>query len=342
MSRSEKYHRNLQLQAYDKLTNMLHSGEDTSKKAAMEDGTAKDKIFSYNTYKTYKQQSYAFIRYIEKEHPECKNLKQARPYVKEYLQKSVDEGKSAWTVQTQSKALGKLYGITPDSKDYFTPPVRHREDIIRSRGEAIRDRHFSEKNNDELVRFCKGVGARREGMRKMMGKDLMTREQIDRHVSRLEKTATERELTEKERTQLTICKDAQRFDGCTHYVYLKEKGGRERISPIVGPDKDKIIERFQNTGRYEKVWQHVSTNADIHSYRGIYATRVYKTYARDIDELRANHTTFTYQGKEVSALYICRKDERGKILDKQAMEMASKALGHNRLEVVANNYLRGL
>lgn len=342
MGRSEKYYRNLQQQAYDKLTKMLHNGEGTSKKAAMEDGTAKDKIFSYNTYKTYKQQSYAFTRYIEKEHPECRNLKQARPYVREYLQKSVDEGKSAWTVQTQAKALGKLYGITPDSKDYFEPPVRHREDITRSRGEAVRDRHFSEKNNDELVRFCKGVGARREGMTKMTGKDLMTREQIDKHVSRLEKTASERELTEKERTQLNICKDAQRFNGCTHYVYLKEKGGRERISPIVGPDKDRIVERFQNTGRDEKVWQHVSTNADIHGYRGEYATRIYRMYARDIDELRATHATFNYQGKEVSALYICRKDERGKVLDKQAMEMASKALGHNRLEVVANNYIRGL
>lgn len=340
MGRSAKYYKNLNQQAYDKLTGMQAFGE--SKKDAIADGTAQNKIFSHATYKTYWQQTKAFIRYVEKEHPETRNLKQARQYVREYLQKNVDEGKSAWTIQTQSKALGKLYGITPDSKDYFEPPVRHRADIVRSRGEAVRDRHFSEKNNDELIRFCKGVGARREGMTKMTGKDLMTREQIDRHVSRLEKTAAEHGLNDRDRTILNIMKDAQRFEGCNYYVYLKEKGGRERISPIIGPDTDKIVERFKNTGRDEKVWKHVSTNADIHGYRGEYATRIYRKYARDVDELKKNHTTFFYQGKEVSSLYICRKDERGKVLDKQAMEMASKALGHNRLEVVANNYIRGL
>lgn len=340
MGRSEKYYKDLTQQATDKLISMQAFGE--SKKAAIENGTVQSKIFSFATYKTYKQQATAFTKYVQATHPEARNLKQARPYVKEWLEKSVNEGKSAWTIQTQAKALGKLYGITPESKDYFEPPVRHREDITRSRGEAVRDKHFSEKNNDELVRFCKGVGARREGMTKMTGKDLMTREQIDKHVERLETAQKSRELTSRELTTLNICKDAQRFSNATHFVYLKEKGGRERISPIIGPDKDKIIERFHNTGRDEKVWKHVSTNADIHGYRGEYATRIYKEYARDIDTLKREHTTFVYNGKETSALYICRKDERGKILDKQAMEMASKALGHNRLEVVANNYIRGL
>lgn len=37
-----------------------------------------------------------------------------------------------------------------------------------------------------------------------------------------------------------------------------------------------------------------------------------------------------------------RKDESGKKLDKKAMFLCSKALGHNRIEVVANNYIRGL
>lgn len=340
MGKKEQYHKDLTHQAADRLKGMQAFGE--SKKAAIEDGTAQYKIFSYGTYRTYWQQVRAFFRYVEREHTDTPTLKKARKYVREYLEKSVSEGKSAWTIQTQAKALGKLYGIAPDSKDYFEPPVRHRVDISRSRGEAVRDRHFSEKNNDELVRFCKAVGARREGMRKMTGKDMMTREQIDRHVSCLERVALARELTDRERTQLNICKDAQHFDGCTHYVYLKEKGGRERISPIIGPDKEAIIERFRNTGKDEKVWQHVSSNADIHSYRSVYATRLYKMYARDIDELRRNHTRFFYKGKDVSALYICRKDEKGKVLDKQAMELVSKALGHNRLEIVANNYIRGL
>ena len=43
-----------------------------------------------------------------------------------------------------------------------------------------------------------------------------------------------------------------------------------------------------------------------------------------------------------SDVYTCRKDESGKKLDKKAMLICSKALGHNRIEVVANNYIRGL
>ena len=40
--------------------------------------------------------------------------------------------------------------------------------------------------------------------------------------------------------------------------------------------------------------------------------------------------------------YTCRKDEAGKKLDKAAMLVCSKALGHNRISVVADNYIRGL
>ena len=46
--------------------------------------------------------------------------------------------------------------------------------------------------------------------------------------------------------------------------------------------------------------------------------------------------------KYQSEVYICRKDEQGKKLDKKAMLMTSKALAHNRIEIVANNYIRGL
>ena len=90
------------------------------------------------------------------------------------------------------------------------------------------------------------------------------------------------------------------------------------------------------------MWEHVSQNADIHSYRAEYATQMYKMYARKIDQIpydRINKGTGKAYQSEV---YNCRKDEAGKKLDRRAMELCSKALGHNRVEVVANNYIRGL
>ena len=104
-------------------------------------------------------------------------------------------------------------------------------------------------------------------MTTMKGKYLMTREQIDRAVTMFEEKAKNGVLTPKEKGHLNILKDAQLFDKSEYFVYLKEKGGKERISPIVGPNTDQIVERFRNTPKDEKVWQHVNTNADIHGYR---------------------------------------------------------------------------
>ena len=105
---------------------------------------------------------------------------------------------------------------------------------------------------------------------------------------------------------------------------------------------EQIVERMKNITPDEKVWQHVNENADIHSYRAEYATTMYRAYARNIEDIpydRVNRGT----GKRFqSEVYVCRKDEAGRKLDKAAMLLCSKALGHNRISVVADNYIRGL
>ena len=177
MGRKNKtYYKDLHQQAYDRLTEMLAFGE--SKKEAVAEGTEKDKIFSVNTYKSYWKHIQYFLRYIKQKHPECTTLKGAKKYVNEWLQSRADEELSAWTVQLEAKALGKLYGIEPDDEDYFKPPKRNREDIKRSRSDCVRDEHFSKTNNDELIKFCRGTGLRRRELGELRGKDLVRCEQI--------------------------------------------------------------------------------------------------------------------------------------------------------------------
>ena len=77
-----------------------------------------------------------------------------------------------------------------------------------------------------------------------------------------------------------------------------------------------------------KVWGKVHSGADIHSYRADYATKVYQLYARPIESLAHDE------------IYYCRGDRKGTWLDKKAMLVASKALGHNRISIIASNYLR--
>ena len=344
--RNKEYRKDLHQQAYDRLVGMQAFGE--SKKAAMKADDAADKIFSFSTYKTYWKHIKYFIKWEQEVHPEVTTLKAARKHVNEWLQSRVDyvdpKGNhlSAWTIQTETAALNKLYQIKPDDPGRFQPPKRKREEIKRSRGDAVRDRHFSVTNNSELIKFCRGTGLRRAGMESIRGRDLMTREEIRAEIARLEAVPAAMRTAE-EQTRLTICKDTEIFTGDhAYFVHTKEKGGRERISPIVGPDVDQIVQRFLETPPGEKVWQHVNKNADVHGYRGDYATRLYKMYARKIEDIPFDRINAGTGKRFQGDVYVCRKDEAGKKLDKKAMLICSKALGHNRIEVVANNYIRGL
>lgn len=103
------------------------------------------------------------------------------------------------------------------------------------------------------------------------------------------------------------------------------KGGRPRYVPIVG-DIEAVVARCKAAG-HNKVWPVVNVAADIHAYRADYAKRVYQLYARPVDEIPR------------SERYYCQGDMRGTVLDRKAMESASKALGHSRIDVIAGHYL---
>ena len=337
--RNKAYSKDLHQQAYDRLTGMQAFGE--SKKEAVANGTEKEKIFSFNSYKSYWKHTKYFIKYIKENHPECTTLKSAKKYVNEWLQARMDQGLSAWTVQLEAKAMGKLYGISPDDENYFKPPKRNREDIKRSRGDRVRDKHFSKTNNDELIKFCKGTGLRRAELGELRGKDLVTREEIEAEISQLESRPAA-ELTPADTKRLEMLQDTRLFEG-DYFTHVRNgKGGRARLSPIIGPDSAQIIERMQNTPGEEKVWQHVHKSADIHGYRAEYATAMYKAHARPIEEIPYDRVNRGTGRKYQSEVYTCRKDEAGRKLDKAAMLVCSKALGHNRISVVADNYIRGL
>lgn len=343
--KNKSYSKDLHQQAYDKLTGMLAFGE--SKKEAVANGTEKDKIFSHNTYKTYWKHTKYFVKWIRENHPECTTLKSAKKHVNEWLQSRVDQVNdkgqhlSAWTIQTEAAALNKLYQIDKADVDRFQPPKRNRQEIKRSRVVTVRDAHFSVTNNDELIRFCKGTGCRRNVLERLEGRDLWTREVMESELAMLSKNENK---TKKEEKHMAVLQDALKtFPDQDMFIHhRKDKNGRYRFAPIIGPDREQIITRMRNTGYKEKVWLHVSGNADIHGYRADYAKAMYKMHARDIKDIPYDRVNKGTGRKFQGDVYVCRKDEKGKKLDKHAMFLCSKALGHNRISVVADNYIRGL
>ena len=336
----KKYHKNMNQQLYMKLQGMLAIGE--SKRAAQKDGTAKDKIFSAATYKTYKKHLRYFTAWLKTAHPECKTLKKAKRYANEWLAYRAEECKtqqgkplSAWTIQTEAAAINKLYGISKDDPDRYQPPERHRADITRSRGEVKRDSHFSERNNWELVCFARGTGARVTALKRLEGRDLWTKAQMATAVKNLSQKAREGSLNKDQQRELRALNDAlnfyQRYPEYDMYVcFRKDKGGRTRFSPVIGPHKAEIVQRFRSTPAGEKVWQAIPAAMDCHSYRSDYAVAIYKEHARPLDQCGRGE------------IYYCRGDECGVRYDKTAMQVTSKALGHNRLDVIARHYLRGV
>lgn len=338
--KNKEYSKDMHQQAYDKLTGMQAFGD--SKKDDMtydkehDTDTVSGKIYSFNTYKTYWKHTKYFIKWVQEKYPDCKTLKKAEKYVSEFLQSRVDAEMSAWTVQTEAAALNKLYGIKKDDPKRFQPPQRRKEDIVRSRGTKERDKHFSEKKNEELVNFCKGCGFRRNVLEKLKGSDLYDRSKVE--------SSLEKARIDNDQAMIKACTDALKTFPDKEYFILhrSDKGGKTRISPIVGPHTEKIVERMKNTAPNELVWQYVSSNCDVHGYRADYATILYKQYARPIENLNFRNKIKCSDGKYRSEIYTCRGDEKGKKLDRKAIGVISIALGHNREDTAISNYVRNL
>ena len=275
--KSKYYKRTLHQQTYDRFQRMIAFGE--SKTDAKKNGTTGNKIYSKSTYQTYKKHINYFVKYIMKTHPEVKSMKKAKKYVTEWLELRVAEGCSAWTINLEAAALNKFYEIAPDDLKRFQCPRRNRVDIKRSRGEKERDKHFSKLTNEELIHFCQACGFRRNVLERLHGDDLYDRKRVEQRLMQARK--------EHDMSMIKACEDALHFFSDQEYFILhrKDKGGKTRLAPIVGPHKDEIIRRMQNTAPNDLVWNYINSNCDVHGYRSDYATYLYKLYARPIKSL---------------------------------------------------------
>lgn len=338
-NKRRKYYKTLHQQAHEKLVSMQAFGE--SRATDKLTGADRNKIYSHASYKTYYRAVTRFVKYVTKNHPECTTLKRAKKYVNEWLQTRVDAGLSSWTIAMEICALNKLYEILPDDPARFQAPQRRREDIKRSRTEAVRDKHFSETNNAELINFVCCTGTRRNVLERLRGDDYWPKERME---SKALELCHKPELAGDERLLLKALEEAlATFPDQSHFIlHRRDKGGRWRLAPVCGKGKNLVIQRMQNTAPDELVWNHVHSAADIHHYRGLYAQTVYKLYARNINDIPFDLLNKGSGHRYQSEVYCCKLDEKGRKLDRTALYQASKALGHNRIDVIPNSYLYGL
>ena len=264
-------------------------------------GGIQDKIYSWSTYKSYMKHNNYFVKWA-KEVYGSRTLEECRPHIDEWLFKRAEEGLSAYTQKLESSALAKMYGCS--TKDFIKTEVRHRSNIVRSRGEKVRDKHFSEERNKEFVNFCKSTGLRRSEIQVLTGNKL-------------------------------------RFKEDKPYIIIDKgsKGGRYREVPIIGDEKA-VIEKMQSV-ESGKVFEKIPNGADIHGYRSDYATNYYNLIARPIENIPYDKVNEGSGKAYQSEVYHCRGDLKGVKYDKIAMLKVSRALGHNRISVIAGHYIRG-
>lgn len=113
------------------------------------------------------------------------------------------------------------------------------------------------------------------------------------------------------------------------WVHIKEKGGKFRFIPVKMSNKAKIKAIMDAAGS-ERVFQKVPNAMDVHGYRGAFAVDLYRSLARPLKKIPKKDR------------YCCRNDRKGIVLDKKAMFLVSQALGHSRINVIAENYLYDL
>ena len=299
-------------------------------------------IFSFSTYSSYLKQITYFINYARKEYAtefgkQPRTLEYCRKYVEPFMKESISRH-SPWTCQLQICALGKLYNCRTTDFN-IDIPKRKRSQIKRSRHSNQMDKHFSEKNNADLVCFCKCCGLRRRELAAIKGSDLY----IDKNgIYKLNVTKATKGGRPR---QVTVCYETQE-------------------------EFDTVIRLCKEAGN-SNIFKKISSAADVHYYRHIFAMRTYERHARQFTEFRNERLVIfrnrvigsykTANGKkdfltfesicrahkiplnakglrDVSSAYYCRDDLKGKVLDRKAMLICSQALGHNR-EQVLQNYL---
>lgn len=259
----------------------------------------------------------------------------------------------------ESRHQGKIDGVA-DQKIYSINTLQqylrvgdYFADYVVNENPHVRRLDQCEKYIDGFLQKAKDAGmsawtqqSYRSALTKLFGEDKSTieldskrREDIQR--SRFD-TESSRHFSEEKnaelvnfcrhtglrRTELENLKPEQlhQDEKGNYYLEVKGKGGKVREAYILDNDKA-VVDRIEATPAGEKVWSHVHSKCNVHGYRADYAKAMYEELARPLEELSKEE------------IYHCRGDMYGTNFDKEAMKEVSENLGHNRIDVIASNYL---
>lgn len=269
-------------------------------------------IFSYQTYNAYKQSAMEFGLWLKKEHPEIKNINNVgKEHAINYLLARQAEGKSAYTFSKDMSAINKIFNTSINKKEAGLNS-RSYKNVTRSRVERQNDKKYNPRNYANQITFAKATGCRRESI---LGGQYQVK-------------------------PCSIWKDPKG----NIYVSVIEKGGKFRNAPVlekykgeisklvpnmdvrtpdrsIAMDEFRFKERYRNSGE-NYLFNRYTKKIDNHAFRAEYARERYQELLE-------------HKGEETVEII---KNYRG--YDREILCKISQDLGHNRISVVYEHYMR--
>lgn len=115
-------------------------------------------------------------------------------------------------------------------------------------------------------------------------------------------------------------------DGRLRLVDVVGKNGKIRNIEVLSGSYAAVL-KFADLPYDKRIFGKVHSHMDVHGYRREYTQAFYEKIARPLDSLSREEK------------YYCKNDKRGTVYDRRAMLHVSRQLGHNRISVIAGNYL---
>ena len=236
--------------AVQRLDRLMANGEKRSeaKAQARENGEplfafTDGKIHAFETRNNYQKIIMRFLDWCRDEHG-IRDMGRLNGRADElaslYLSERIIKGYSAWTLQTERSALRIFFENRSLAAEVMLPK-RKRENIIRSRLPAKRDKHFQPENWPLLVNFVLACGLRREELRDLRTYDILTK-----------------------------------TDGQLVVHVRKGKGGKERKVPVFPGREQAVLAVKEGRPEHALVFDRLPSAMDIHAYRRRFAQELYE------------------------------------------------------------------
>ncbi|PKM73106.1 MAG: hypothetical protein CVU91_05940 [Firmicutes bacterium HGW-Firmicutes-16] len=264
-----------------------------------------DGIFSYTTMDSYKQTAKEFSVWAAKN-----GYKNACDITREiaglYLQERKTDGKSPYTYSKDMAALNKIFNFSL-TKSELGLSNRSLKDVTRSRNPTANDNRSFSKYKDHVT-FAKATGCRRQSIKKVCPGDCV-----------------------------------RNANGTVVAVWLTEKGGKTRIAPVLNEYKERLTEVVDKhaTNDSRPLFGTYDSHIDNHAFRGEYSVLL----MQQLEAERAAGRELCGGDYDPSGLVNLRgkdaaSDAPYRGHDRDICGMVSGALGHNRLCVVFQSYIR--